>query len=220
MAKSKVYKSLFIYSAVLLSLTTLWYMFVDTYLKTIRDNIILLELIYIPGKILFMIVPAVLYLKITGCNDILGYLKMKYNKIKALKSGLLISLFFIAYIILLGFLFLKVNINFNIGIYYLIAGIMVGFLEEIPFRGVIMQKLNEVNKFWTANFISSLIFVVFHFPVWIMRGHSNIILINSIFVLLISLIFGYIFKKKNSLLVPIIIHSIYDISFWIIIGTS
>ena len=52
----------------------------------------------------------------------------------------------------------------------LVISILVGFFEEIPFRGFILQKLQERFDFWTAVVISSLLFVGAHIPGWIMLG--------------------------------------------------
>jgi membrane protease YdiL (CAAX protease family) len=47
------------------------------------------------------------------------------------------------------------------------TSLLVGFIEEIPYRGFILQKLAERIDFWLANAITSLLFVAIHVPGWI-----------------------------------------------------
>jgi membrane protease YdiL (CAAX protease family) len=47
------------------------------------------------------------------------------------------------------------------------TSIGVGFFEEIPFRGYILQKLAIRMNFWLANMLTSLLFVGVHLPGWL-----------------------------------------------------
>jgi membrane protease YdiL (CAAX protease family) len=38
------------------------------------------------------------------------------------------------------------------------TSISIGFFEEIPFRGLILQKLATRKNFWTANAVTALLF--------------------------------------------------------------
>jgi membrane protease YdiL (CAAX protease family) len=63
------------------------------------------------------------------------------------------------------------------------TSILIGLFEEIPFRGFILQKLQEKFPFWISNLLSSLLFLIIHLPGWMMLHAlmwSNVI---SIFVL-------------------------------------
>jgi CAAX amino terminal protease family. len=68
-----------------------------------------------------------------------------------IKSGIIVGLSFICYLSIRTFLSGVRTINFNIGIYYWIGGLITGFVEEVPFRGFLFQKLQEYLTFWKAN---------------------------------------------------------------------
>jgi CAAX protease family protein len=88
----------------------------------------------------------------------------------------------------------------------------VGFFEEIPFRGYILQKLSTRMNFWLGNVLTSLIFVGFHLPGWISLHLFAIPLVAIVFA--ISFILGAVFHYSRSLWSCIILHDANDfISF-------
>lgn len=219
MNKAKNLTYLIGYIFLLMILVTFWYLWVDPALKTIKNNLVLLECLYVIGKLLIMVIPVVIYLKYIDLVNPFEYLKLKTNQANGLKWGIIIGLGFIIYLLIRGFLFGVRNINFNIGIYYWIGGLLVGFVEEVPFRGFLLQKLQEYLVFWKANLITALIFVLYHFPKLIYQSNKGIFM-NSLLILILGLIFGYIVKKTKSLWAAIICHSIFDLASWIIFGIS
>jgi uncharacterized protein len=88
------------------------------------------------------------------------------------------------------------------------TSILIGFFEEIPFRGFILQKLQERLDFWTATLISSLLFVGAHLPGWIMLGQLRAY--NVIFVFLFGTIMAVAFRYTKSLWTSIVAHSLND----------
>lgn len=158
------------------------------------------------------IVPVGAYLKFKSKVDVLDYLKLKGNATYGIIMGLIVSMIFcillLAKNIIVGF----GEINFNLGIFW-VNGLLVGFIEEIPFRGFLMQKLSDHIKFWKANICTTIVFVAMHMPIWI--ALSKPLLRTSILVSCSSIALGYLFKKYNSLWTPIICHSVYDLCFFI-----
>jgi uncharacterized protein len=219
MNKTKNLVYLIGYIFLLMLLVTFWYVWVDPALKTIKNNLVLLECLYVIGKLLIMVIPVLMYLKYIDKGNPFEYLKLKTNKTNGIKWGIIIGLGFIIYLLIRGFLSGVININFNIGIYYWIGGLLVGFVEEVPFRGFLLQKLQECFGFWKANLITALIFVLYHYPKLIYQSSKGI-LMNSILILILGLIFGYTFKKSKSLWTVIIAHSLFDLAGWIIFGVS
>jgi len=84
------------------------------------------------------------------------------------------------------------------------ASIGVGFFEEIPFRGYILQKLATRMNFWLANALASLLFVGIHLPGWLSLHLFSWPLAANIFVF--SFIMGILFRITRSLLSCIIAH--------------
>lgn len=86
--------------------------------------------------------------------------------------------------------------------------LMVGFVEEIVYRGWGMNAFSTLMNEKKANLLSSIYFVVLHFLSyfihWYMDGTFAIssMLSQAIYVLVMGLIFGYLFRKSKSLLPP------------------
>lgn len=90
--------------------------------------------------------------------------------------------------------------------------LLVGILEEIVFRGWFLNALSLFLKDWKANIVASVMFVLIHVPSWTVSGMNvAMILSTSIGIFVLSLIFGWTFKKNKSLWTPIILHMIWDI---------
>ncbi len=76
------------------------------------------------------------------------------------------------------------------------------FIEEVAFRGFLLQKFEEAIKFSAANVVTALLFVAIHFPRWITRDGANLFpekgaAMAGIFIL--GLLLGFLFKRTNSL---------------------
>ncbi len=95
-----------------------------------------------------------------------------------------------------------------------IAGtVLIGILEEIPFRGLYLQKFSESIGFAWANIVSSLIFAVLH-AVVLIKGGGGSVMIQLGLLFVISLWLGYIFKRTQSFWAPAIIHAIYNLAVY------
>ena len=92
--------------------------------------------------------------------------------------------------------------------------LFVGITEEPVFRGFLLNVLLKNMQALWAVIISSIMFVIIHFPLWISEGSlSNplMFLQNCIGVFAISLVFGWTFVKSKNIFVPIIIHMIWNL---------
>jgi len=81
------------------------------------------------------------------------------------------------------------------------AGVVVSPIsEEILFRGVFLNGLNESLSFWKSNVISAAVFMLVHVPYWVSKnGFSGPVLKNLANVFLLGCLFGWVMKKTNSL---------------------
>jgi len=148
-----------------------------------------------------------------------SYLEISYpylfqNKIKW-KKWIILLLVMVLYLIL-GSYFqygdLKIRETFQI-ISIINSVLFVGITEEMVFRGLILNTLlTKVNK-WGALILSSILFVVIHFPTWIYTGTlvANLISGGFIQVFILSLIFGYSFIKSKNIFVPIVLHMVWNL---------
>ena len=78
-----------------------------------------------------------------------------------------------------------------------VGAIIVGFLEEFVFRGLVMGALWRRHGYWIANVISALLFVVIHWPGWIVLGHLPTISIITISANV--LVFGIVMELLSGL---------------------
>lgn len=157
-------------------------------------------------KLILMALPIYCYLKYCQLNPI-TFLKLDKN----IKQG-------IKYIVILSILLCVLSLThphrsiLNISV-WMDTIILAPLMDEIMFRGIILQKASELMSFWKANFVNTVLFVLIHFPVWFHYHYF-------VFPKIISLIFfaswfglamGYIFKKSNSIWPCIIIHMINNL---------
>lgn len=89
--------------------------------------------------------------------------------------------------------------------------LLVGVLEEFVFRGWFLNSLSIFTSETKANLISSVLFLLIHYPSYIVGGTPSLILTNSVGIFIASLLFGWSYKKSKSLWVPIILHMLWDL---------
>jgi len=118
----------------------------------------------------------------------------------------------LSYISVTRFLF-SGEFNFNpfFGLESWIGGVLlIGFTEEIVFRGFLLQKFEEIMDSKYANLLTAVLFLLIHFPKWYMQGNLFVaeFMVNSVlFMLLFSVLMAVLLKKTNSLWTCILIHS-------------
>ncbi|GCE21076.1 hypothetical protein KDK_48760 [Dictyobacter kobayashii] len=158
-------------------------------------------------RLLLWVIPVFLYLRYIDHVDPIAYLKLNQYWKRGMLIGLALSVLnFLGMLLRFGPPHPSIQyVTWN-GV--LNTSILIGFFEEIPFRGFILQKLQEKFPFWLSNLLSSLLFLGIHLPGWILLHTltwSNVI---SIFVL--GSIFAIIFYYSKSLWSSIITHSLND----------
>ena len=162
-------------------------------------------------RLLIWVLPVFLYLKYIDRVDPIDYLKLRENWQRGIVVGVS---FTIVNFVLSGIAYGIPEFNSKVVTWNSVIGtsILIGFVEEIPFRGFILQKLQERISFWPAAIVSSLIFLLIHFPGWIVLHLFNIGTAVAVFV--IGFLMAILFRYTRSLWSPIIAHSGNDfISF-------
>lgn len=102
--------------------------------------------------------------------------------------------------------------------------LVVGFAEEMVYRGWGMNAFSAYMSSDKANLFSSLYFVVLHFPSylihWYLEGTFALstMLTQAVYVFLLGLVFGWVFKKSQSVWPPMLIHFWSDFSSVLFIG--
>ncbi len=161
----------------------------------------------IVARLLIWVVPVFLYLRYIDHVNPVAYLKLNRHWKRGLVIGLSLSLLnFLG--MLLRFGLPHPSMQYVTWNSVLSTSVLIGFFEEIPFRGFILQKLQEKFHFWISNLLSSLLFLGIHLPGWILLHAltwSNVI---SVFVL--GVIFAIIFYFSKTLWSSCITHSLND----------
>lgn len=156
-------------------------------------------------KILIWTVPIYIILTLQKVN-VISFLKLNSNVKKGIAFGLLMGLAFIIIHII------KVR-GFNKHITYtdfINTFLLVGIIEEISFRGYLMQKLKIYMNSIKSNILTSIMFMAIHVPIALYN--NNIDPLYFIQVGILSFIFGHFFEETDSLICPIIMHSLWDLS--------
>ena len=141
------------------------------------------------------------------------YLKLNNNIMRGLIYGVILGFIIVLFHVIRNYMMGDGRFDFNIDLYTWVHRIiLIGLTEEVVFRGFILQKLQEEIKFRYANAISSILFVLIHFPKWYVSGmlsHEKIILfmMSIMFTFVFGLLQGYILKRTKSLWACMIIHS-------------
>lgn len=165
-------------------------------------------------KMIIWVIPVILLVKFVERGNPFSYLGLRHNFRKGIKWAGWISFIFITYFTILNLVVLKNDIDFHIGFNeWLNTILLVGIIEEIVFRGFLLRKFMELFSFWKANTMTSLLFVSIHFPIWFYKELFTFpYIISSIVVaFILSIMFGLIYKKTNSLWSVLIIHSLYNL---------
>lgn len=91
--------------------------------------------------------------------------------------------------------------------------LFVGITEELVFRGLILNALLIKFNKWLAIVISSVLFLMIHFPVWIQTNTFSANLLSGSFiqVFILGVIFSLSFIKSRNIFVPIILHMVWNL---------
>lgn len=102
----------------------------------------------------------------------------------------------------------------NILLTCLIA-LATGISEEILSRGFVLKKLYEESKnIYTSSFFASILFFFLHVPILFTNGKisGNVLLLFMATDVILSLVNSFIFLDRKSLVLPILIHSMYNVA--------
>ena len=158
-------------------------------------------------RLLVWVAPVWLYLRLVDGVEPLAYLKLDGN----IRRGIIIALLLTA-LNLLGSIarfgwphpsMHSVTWNSVLG-----TSLLVGFIEEIPYRGFMLPKLGERMNFWLANLTTSILFVAVHAPGWtalhVWKAET------TVFVFVFGVVMAIVFRYSKSLWAPIVTHSTND----------
>ncbi|MBP8594439.1 MAG: CPBP family intramembrane metalloprotease [Ruminococcus sp.] len=91
--------------------------------------------------------------------------------------------------------------------------LFVGFNEEIVFRGWLLNSIYKEDKMWQTFLLNGLMFLVIHFPTWILHGSfvSNMTSGAFLSIVFLSFVFSFSFVKTKNIIFPALLHFWWDL---------
>lgn len=164
-------------------------------------------------KVLVWTVPAVC---LVHCFKDKLYISLKdifTNRVNVLKY-IPVFLCFTVYLIAGAFITKgKLEISSSFHYSYLIDVLFVGITEEMVFRGWLLNVTVSENRKWIPIIINAVMFLLIHFPIWIISGEFIDAFVNFNFMCIpiLSVIFSWTFIKSKSIWIPIALHMYWDL---------
>jgi CAAX protease family protein len=192
-----------------------WPFFLYPRLLSVGNATLTYAIVNLSFRFLYWIAPVLLYLRYVDGVNPLEYLKLTGY----VRRGVIVALVLTVINVIGTYArFGPPHLSMARVTWSSIAGtsFSIGFIEEIPYRGFMLQKFGERMNFWLANLITSLLFVGIHLPGWIALHMLNAGAAVSIF--LFGVVMGIAFRYSKSLWAPILTHSANDCLSFVIFG--
>ena len=176
-------------------------------MKSLGETTLRYALVNVTIRLLVWVLPVFLYLiYVDGLNPI-EYLRLRKNWQRGLIIGIVLSVInFLGSMARFGIPHLSAaSFTWNS---IISTSFLIGFVEEIPYRGFMLQKFTERFGFWIAALISSILFLSIHLPGWISLKLFRVGTAISVFVF--GAVMALVFRYGKSLWGPIIVHSTND----------
>jgi membrane protease YdiL (CAAX protease family) len=157
-------------------------------------------------KIALWGIPAYFFPRLADSVNPNGFLLL--NRAPQWKWIFLSAIFLVAYSSLTNIG--KIEIE-SISVFYFVSAVVISpIVEEVAFRGVVLQKLNQLTGFMIGNAVTAVLFMLYHIPLWFTRG-QGISMTACLWVLFFSLCMGYFLYESKSLWTCIIIHAVQNL---------
>ena len=104
--------------------------------------------------------------------------------------------------------------------YFLFISFASSFTEEILSRGFVLKRLYEESKnIFSSSFFASFLFFFLHVPILFSNPEMKGTLLIQVMItdLVLSLAISLIYLLRRNVIVPIIIHTLYNLSIYIFI---
>lgn len=174
------------------------------------------------AKPLVFILPVYYYIKNVDKKDFFSSLLIKPKQITTdLILGLGVGGIFFVTAILANFIKFHRVFTLSQGItaqnvlLVVLMALATGISEEILSRGFILKKLYDESKnIYTSSFFASILFFFLHVPILFtnVKISGNMLILFMATDLILSLVNSFIYLDRKSLVLPILIHAMYNIS--------
>ena len=184
-----------------------WPFIVYPRVTALGDATLAYALVNISLRLQVWVVPVVLSLRQVDRIEPLGYLKLRRHAGRGMVVALAVTALNLAGSVAR---FGPPHLSMQALTWNSVLGtsFLVGFIEEIPYRGFMLQKFTERLGFWMATVLTSALFVAIHVPGWVALHMLTIDRAASIFIF--AVVMAIVFRYSRSLWAPIIAHSAND----------
>lgn len=163
------------------------------------------------------VLPLLLYLRFGAREEPLRNLKLSTHVRRGVSWGVIAGAVYAALVLVRALLFKPGGLDPKpVPVEEWFTSLTVAtFIEEVAFRGFLLQQFERVTGFWRANVITACLFVAIHFPGWILIGGSTLVpgrVVPMVEILFLGLLLGYLFKRTGSLWACIILHSVNNLA--------
>jgi membrane protease YdiL (CAAX protease family) len=193
-----------IYLFAFFTVWTGWVIVLYPRMLRLGDRTLAYAVVNVTVRLLVWVAPVLLYLRFVDHENPIAYLKLTKNWQKGIGMGILVT-----FINLLGswlrFGTPHPSANSVTWSSMFSTAWLIGFIEEVPFRGFILQKLEERIGHALAIVTSSTLFLAIHLPGWIVL--NTLRPENAITIFIIGVVLAVIFKYSGSLWSAIIAHT-------------
>jgi membrane protease YdiL (CAAX protease family) len=187
-------------------LWTLYVLFGFPYVRALGEETLLYALVNLTVRISIWIVPVVVYMRRFATPGV------SLQLLRHWRRGVAWGLAFTA-LNLLGMLARygvptpdPAALTWNS---VLSTSLLIGFIEEVPYRGLMLNEFQARWGFWTANVATTLLFTAIHLPGWLSLGLFTVEVL--IFVLVFGFLMGLLVRLSGSLWSAITAHSLNDL---------
>jgi uncharacterized protein len=94
-------------------------------------------------------------------------------------------------------------------------------IEEVHFRGFLLNKFWQATGFWKANAVSSALFVLIHIPGWFALDRFAAppqLAVDALGIFVFGLVFGWAMKKTGSLWPAYALHALNNLLMIAVLG--
>lgn len=92
-----------------------------------------------------------------------------------------------------------------------VLSVAAGVIEEITFRGYFFTSIRKWLGFWLAAWISSLMFLLYHFPELITGQWRGLVSWRALLIFGMGIVFCWMTEKWKNLYLIITVHTVWDL---------
>lgn len=162
-------------------------------------------------------IPALLLIKKYEANIKISLKEMFTSKVNWFKF---MPVFMVFAVYILGQKYLysgTIGLNEGVSFAGIIPYLFAGLTEEVVFRGWLLNDMTFNRKEYLTVVINAIMFLLIHFPVWIRTGIFVYAFTSFgvVIIITLSIIFSLCFLRSRNILMPIVLHSFWDVLLYL-----